>query len=53
MEPKCLLDFIRGYGTMIARNFNGGTDTHCSRMTKAAGPGLRRANTRDEEGRNG
>lgn len=53
MEPKCVLDFMRGYRTMIMRHFNGGMDTHCSRMRQAAGPGLRRANTKDEEGRNG
>ena len=42
MEPKCVLDFMRGYGTMIVRVFNGGMDIHCSRMRQAAGPGLRR-----------
>lgn len=51
--PLCVRDFIRGYETMIVRNFNGGMDTHCSRMRQASGPGLRRANTKDEEGRNG
>lgn len=49
----CMLDFIRGYGTMRVRNFNGGMDTHCSRMRQAAGLGLRRANRKDEEGKNG
>lgn len=34
-------------------NFNGGIDTHCSRMRQAAGSALRRANTKNEEGRNG
>lgn len=34
-------------------NFNGGIDTHCSRMRQAAGSALRRANTKNEEARNG
>lgn len=53
MEPKWVLACMRGYGTMIVRHFNGGMDPHCSTMRQAAGPGLRRANTKDEEGRNG
>lgn len=53
MEPKCVLDFIKGYGTMTEKNVNGRTGAPCSRLRQAAGPGHKRANTKDEEGRNG
>lgn len=43
MESMCALDSIRGYGTMIVTNFNGGVDAHCSRMRQATRSGLRRA----------
>lgn len=53
MEPKCVLDFMRGYRAMKLRKFNGGIDTHCSRMRQVVGPALRTANTNDEWSRNG